>query len=86
MSSMTLEEVHTGKMKKMKSKNKERKDRFDGVWEMCLLRVRENERQQKVFQDEIERTSIEAQQRISEAEVNYSEALEYTWIGVILVF
>ncbi|KAI3701047.1 hypothetical protein L2E82_45690 [Cichorium intybus] len=38
--------------------------------------IAENERQQKAFEDEIERTAIEAQQRISEAELNYSEALE----------
>ncbi|XP_076919702.1 kinesin-like protein KIN-UA isoform X1 [Bidens hawaiensis] len=36
----------------------------------------ENERQQRAFEDEIERTTIEAQQRISEAEHNYAEALE----------
>ncbi|CAI9278080.1 unnamed protein product [Lactuca saligna] len=38
--------------------------------------IAENERQQKAFEDEIERTAIEAQQRISEAEINYTEALE----------
>lgn len=38
--------------------------------------IAENERQQKAFEDEIERTTIEAQQRISEAEINYTEALE----------
>ncbi|XP_023770415.1 kinesin-like protein KIN-UB [Lactuca sativa] len=38
--------------------------------------IAENERQQKAFEDEIERTAIEAQQRISEAEMNYTEALE----------
>ncbi|KAF5954427.1 hypothetical protein HYC85_007283 [Camellia sinensis] len=36
----------------------------------------ENERQQKAFQDEIERITIEAQKRISEAERNYADALE----------
>lgn len=36
----------------------------------------ENERQQKAFEDEIERTTIEAQQRITEAELKYTEALE----------
>ncbi|KAL8238469.1 hypothetical protein R6Q59_015036 [Mikania micrantha] len=38
--------------------------------------IAENEKQQKAFEDEIERTTIEAQQRISEAEINYTEALE----------
>ncbi|KAI3829190.1 hypothetical protein L1987_03307 [Smallanthus sonchifolius] len=38
--------------------------------------IAENERHQKAFEDEIERTAIEAQQRISEAEINYTEALE----------
>ncbi|KAK1418742.1 hypothetical protein QVD17_27888 [Tagetes erecta] len=38
--------------------------------------IAENERQQKAFEDEIERATIEAQQRISEAEINYKEALE----------
>lgn len=38
--------------------------------------IAENERQQKAFEDEIERTALEAQQRISEAEINYTEALE----------
>ncbi|KAL7182892.1 hypothetical protein ACSBR1_041550 [Camellia fascicularis] len=36
----------------------------------------ENERQQKAFQDEIERITMEAQKRISEAERNYADALE----------
>ncbi|KAK9068267.1 hypothetical protein SSX86_012378 [Deinandra increscens subsp. villosa] len=38
--------------------------------------IAENERQQKAFEDEMERTTIEAQQRVSEAEINYTEALE----------
>ncbi|XP_047322666.1 kinesin-like protein KIN-UB isoform X2 [Impatiens glandulifera] len=38
--------------------------------------VAENERQQKSFQDEIERIAIEARERISEAEKNYANALE----------
>ncbi|GMQ05132.1 hypothetical protein CsSME_00050279 [Camellia sinensis var. sinensis] len=38
--------------------------------------IAENERQQKAFQDEIERITIEAQKRISEAERNYADALE----------
>ncbi|KAH7549536.1 hypothetical protein JRO89_XS13G0046500 [Xanthoceras sorbifolium] len=36
----------------------------------------ENERQQKAFEDEIERITMEAQNRISEAERNYEDALE----------
>ncbi|KAK0586297.1 hypothetical protein LWI29_004497 [Acer saccharum] len=36
----------------------------------------ENERKQKTFEDEIERITIEAQNRISEAERNYEDALE----------
>ena len=38
--------------------------------------IAENERRQKAFEDEIERLSLEAQNRISEAENNYSNALE----------
>ncbi|RWR89310.1 kinesin-like protein KIN-UB isoform X2 [Cinnamomum micranthum f. kanehirae] len=38
--------------------------------------IAENERRQKAFEDEIERLSLEAQNRISEAEKNYSNALE----------
>ncbi|KVH91180.1 Armadillo [Cynara cardunculus var. scolymus] len=38
--------------------------------------IAENERQQKAFEDEIERTTIEAQKRVSEAEINYTKALE----------
>ncbi|KAK6935274.1 Kinesin motor domain [Dillenia turbinata] len=38
--------------------------------------IAEHERQQKAFQDEIERITKEAQQRISEAENNYGDALE----------
>ncbi|KAI8546446.1 hypothetical protein RHMOL_Rhmol07G0118200 [Rhododendron molle] len=36
----------------------------------------ENERQQKAFQDEIERITIQAQKHISESERNYADALE----------
>ncbi|KAL6986104.1 hypothetical protein U1Q18_019471 [Sarracenia purpurea var. burkii] len=36
----------------------------------------EHERQQKAFRDEIERITMEAQKRISEAEKNYGDALE----------
>ncbi|XP_071717097.1 kinesin-like protein KIN-UA [Rutidosis leptorrhynchoides] len=38
--------------------------------------IAENERRHKAFEDEIERTTLEAQQRVSEAETNYTEALE----------
>ncbi|KAJ9556481.1 hypothetical protein OSB04_011095 [Centaurea solstitialis] len=38
--------------------------------------IAENERHQKACDDEIERTNIEAQKRITEAEINYTEALE----------
>ncbi|KAM1584616.1 hypothetical protein ACFX1Z_037576 [Malus domestica] len=38
--------------------------------------IAEHERQQKVFEDEMERVSIEAQNRISEVERNYTDALE----------
>ncbi|PWA40370.1 Armadillo [Artemisia annua] len=38
--------------------------------------IAENERQQKAFEDEVERTTIEAHNRISEAEMNYADALE----------
>lgn len=38
--------------------------------------IAENERRQKAFEDEVERLSLEAQNRISEAEKNYSNALE----------
>ena len=36
----------------------------------------EHERQQKVFDDEVERIAVEAQNRISETERNYADALE----------
>ncbi|KAJ4954754.1 hypothetical protein NE237_011537 [Protea cynaroides] len=38
--------------------------------------IAEHERQQKAFEDEVERITIEAQNRISEVERNYSDALE----------
>ncbi|GMP43014.1 hypothetical protein CsSME_00012549 [Camellia sinensis var. sinensis] len=38
--------------------------------------VVDNERQQKAFEDEIERITLEAQSRISEAERNFADALE----------
>ncbi|KAL5796337.1 hypothetical protein ACOSQ2_001157 [Xanthoceras sorbifolium] len=38
--------------------------------------IAENERQQKVFDDEVERINLEAQNRISEVERNFADALE----------
>lgn len=38
--------------------------------------IAENERQQKAFEDEIEKIHLEAQNRISEAERNFGDALE----------
>ncbi|KAF5178267.1 Kinesin-like protein, partial [Thalictrum thalictroides] len=38
--------------------------------------IAEHERQQKAFQDELERITIEAQNHVSEVERNYAEALE----------
>ncbi|XP_024988314.1 kinesin-like protein KIN-UA [Cynara cardunculus var. scolymus] len=38
--------------------------------------IAENERQQKAFEDEVERKTIEAHKRISEAEMNYADVLE----------
>lgn len=38
--------------------------------------IAENERQQKVFQDEIERVTLEAQKRFAELEENYTNSLE----------
>lgn len=38
--------------------------------------IAENERQHKDFEDELERIKVEAQNRVSEAEQNYSTALE----------
>jgi kinesin family protein 5 len=41
--------------------------------------IMEHERQQKAFEDEIERLAIEAQHRISEAERNYADSLEVSF-------
>ncbi|XWS32307.1 hypothetical protein CRYUN_Cryun23aG0148400 [Craigia yunnanensis] len=38
--------------------------------------IAENERQQKAFDDEVERISLEAQNRVSEVERNFTDALE----------
>ncbi|XP_027183549.1 kinesin-like protein KIN-UB isoform X1 [Coffea eugenioides] len=43
--------------------------------------IAENERQQKTFQDEIQRIASEAQKRIAEVESNYAGALESTEIN-----
>ena len=43
----------------------------------------EHERQQKAFEDEIERLSTEAQHRISEAERNYVDSLEVGSISIL---
>lgn len=46
--------------------------------------IAEQERQQKAFEDEIERITLEAESRISEAERNYEHALEVcTCMGII---
>lgn len=41
--------------------------------------IAENERQKKVFDDEIERINLEAEKRIAEAERNYADALEVSF-------
>lgn len=38
--------------------------------------IAENERQQKAFEDEVERINVEAQNRISEVERSFADALE----------
>jgi kinesin family protein 5 len=38
--------------------------------------IAENERQQKAFEDEVERINVEAQNRISEVETSFADALE----------
>lgn len=38
--------------------------------------IAENERQQKAFDDEVERINLEAQNRVSEVERNFTDALE----------
>ncbi|CBI38866.3 hypothetical protein VitviT2T_023502 [Vitis vinifera] len=38
--------------------------------------IAENERQQKAFEEEVERITLEAQKRVSEVERNYADALE----------
>lgn len=49
--------------------------------------IAEHERQQKAFEDEIERISIEAQTRISDVERNYEEALQVSaYIYIIFNF
>lgn len=43
--------------------------------------IAENERQQKTFEDEIEKIHLEAQNRIAEAERNFADALEVCLIS-----
>lgn len=38
--------------------------------------IAENERQQKAFEEEIERINLDAQNRVSEVEQNFADALE----------
>jgi kinesin family protein 5 len=48
--------------------------------------IAEHERQQKAFEDEIERINIEAQNRISEFERNHADALEVSaYIYIIYI-
>lgn len=48
--------------------------------------IAENERQQKAFEDEIERINLEAQSRISEAERKFADALEVSFsVGLLRV-
>lgn len=44
--------------------------------------IAEHERQQKAFEDEIERITIEAQNRISEVERNYADGLEVNFVPI----
>ena len=48
--------------------------------------IMEHERQQKAFEDEIERIATEAQHRISEAERNYVDLLEVGSISILLIY
>lgn len=41
--------------------------------------IAENERQQKAFEDEVERINIEAENRVSEVERSFADALEVCW-------
>lgn len=46
--------------------------------------IAENERQQKAFDDEVERINLEAQNRISEVERNVADALEVSSSRLLL--
>lgn len=58
--------------------------------------IADHERQQKAFEEEIERITVEAQNQISEVERNYADALEvsfynnkwiigfFVWLGWLL--
>jgi kinesin family member 5 len=48
--------------------------------------IMEHERQQKAFEDEIERLATEAQHRISEAERNYVDSLEVGSVNFLYLF
>lgn len=48
--------------------------------------IMEHERQQKSFEDEIERIATEAQHRISEAERNYVDSLEVGFISILYIY
>lgn len=43
----------------------------------------EHERQQKAFEDELERLSTEAKCQISQSEKNYADALEVCFLSVL---
>lgn len=46
--------------------------------------IAEHERQQKAFQDELERITMEAQNHIADVERNYAEALEVSYYITML--
>lgn len=48
--------------------------------------IAENERQQKVFDDEVERINLEAQNRIAEVERNFADALEVSWLILYIAY
>jgi len=48
--------------------------------------IMEHERQQKAFEDEIERLATEAQHRISEAERNYVDSLEVGSLSIFYIY
>lgn len=48
--------------------------------------IMEHERQQKAFEDEIERLATEAQHQISEAERNYVDSLEVGSLSIFYIY